>query len=85
MALLQYLLNGFKDFKACLNHCFFTYEGAKPPTPLFASKYAATPEAGLRPRNAPPEFYSDIPRIFWAFFWSDGDNDKDNDKIVIKS
>jgi hypothetical protein len=36
------------------------YVGAKPPTPLFASKYAATPDAELLPRNAPNEFYSDI-------------------------
>jgi hypothetical protein len=50
--------------KACYGmseQLLFMYEGAKPPTPLFASKYAATPDAGTAPRNAPPEFCSEIP------------------------
>jgi hypothetical protein len=53
-----------------LEPLLFIYEGAKPPTPLFASKYAATPDAGTAPRNAPPEFYSDISwmRTFIHFF-----------------
>jgi hypothetical protein len=41
----------------------FCDEGAKPPTPLFASKYAATPDAGTAPRNAPPGFYLEIPYV----------------------
>ena len=40
------------------------------PSPLrryLLRKYAATPDAGTAPRNAPPEFYSDIPLCLGLF------------------
>ena len=36
------------------------FVGAKPPTPLFASKYAATPNAGLRPATPRIRHDSDL-------------------------
>ena len=43
-----------------LNNCLLVCEGAEPPAPLFASKYAATPNAGLRPATPRIRHDSDL-------------------------